>query len=101
MANITESVIALRAELARLPADPCPDCGIMLYRSSKPGRCPECGCVSKSHHPNDSDLTIGYRAGQKDGSRKLLTRLIVCADNGYDTRTLHDIVNDARKDLGK
>jgi hypothetical protein len=33
--------------------------------------------------------------------RSFMERLITCADNGYDTQTLHDIVADARKAVGK
>ena len=29
--------------------------------------------------------------------RDILTRIIACADNGYDTAELHAIVEDARK----
>lgn len=45
-------------------------------------------------------LNRQYQAGYEEGIgtvKPILTRLITCADNGYDTQTLHDIVEDARK----
>ena len=45
-------------------------------------------------------LNRQYQAGYKEGAggtMQILTRLITCADNGYDTAELHDIVADARK----
>jgi hypothetical protein len=32
---------------------------------------------------------------------KVIRSLITCAENGYDTQTLHDIVDDARKAVSK
>lgn len=45
-----------------------------------------------------------YQAGYEEGAgalKQILDRLITCAENGYDTQTLHDIVADARKVLAK
>ena len=38
-----------------MTAEPCPDCGTMLTRSPKYGRCPECGRVSTLCLATDSD----------------------------------------------
>ena len=45
----------------------------------------------------DEAYDEGYRASGSEQYRALLTRLIACADNGYDTVELHAIVEDARK----
>lgn len=48
-------------------------------------------------------LNRQYQAGYEEGIgtiKPILMRLIACADNGYDTAELHDIVADARKAAG-
>lgn len=45
-------------------------------------------------------LNRQYQAGYEEGIgtiKPILTSLITCADNGYDTAELHGIVADARK----
>ena len=47
------------------------------------------------------ELMRAHRLGFHEGTglimNPILTRLIACADNGYDTAELHAIVEDAKK----
>lgn len=49
-------------------------------------------------------LSRQYQAGYEEGigaAQPILTRLIACADDGYDMAKLNRIVADARKAVGR
>ena len=49
-------------------------------------------------------LNRQYQAGYEEGIgtiKPILMRLITCADNGYDTAELRDLVEAARKAVGR
>jgi hypothetical protein len=57
-------------------------------------------CDTEVEFEIHEDESSALSAAESSIFKHILRRLITCADNGYDTAELHNIVADARKAVG-
>jgi hypothetical protein len=86
---------------APLPPHGWPDPQEALKERLKRDAIEEQGRQSANVSPTSPVELLGIQAMKIHALNGLIVRLITCAENGYDTAELGDIVKDAKKAVGK